>query len=30
MSAFFAHVEARMVDQDLTASYDLRRGDRHL
>ena len=30
MSAFFAQVEARMVDQDLTAAYDPRRGDRHL
>jgi transcriptional regulator with XRE-family HTH domain len=30
LSAFFAHVEARMVDQDLTASYDPRRADGHL
>ena len=30
MSVFFAKVEARMVDQDLTAAYDPRHGDRHL
>jgi transcriptional regulator with XRE-family HTH domain len=29
MSTFFARVEARMVDQDLTAAYDLGRGDGH-
>ena len=29
LSTFFAKVEARMVDQDLTVAYDPRHGDRH-
>ena len=29
MSAFFAQIERRMVDQELTATYDLAHGDRH-
>jgi transcriptional regulator with XRE-family HTH domain len=29
MSAFFAQIERRLVDQELTATYDLAHGDRH-